>query len=249
MTVNSLSEMKHIELHASQVSGFLMCETAGLHRFWNKEQRVPHISSWIGRQVHRQVLDEGDEPFNDETGYVYDKHTDDFAHAKRQSRRIVKAVQKTLDEHEIEHVETEKDMGYYREDHWPANICLAGRADIIGYHQGVRVIIDLKTGDDYVPAWLQLGAYALLDGYDDSKVLPAIGLGVIHAPRKDNGWNPPMVYWAERPHDIIDITRKQLERIIDLIGDPEPTVSPGKHCKWCQHPDCAVRATWYHPYQ
>lgn len=200
--------------------------------------------------MHRYVLESGEEPMPE--GYVFDKTTQTYKQAKKQAIRISRSVSHAIEEYDIELSEFEKDMGTYQRPQWPTNVFLTGRADLTGYHQGMRVILDLKTSEDYHPAWLQLGAYALLDGHDPSNVpvLPAVSLGVIHAPRSNTGLGKmPDIIWAERPHEIITRTITQLDRIVELLNDPDKvTVSPGKQCKWCAHPNCPVRSVQFHPH-
>ena len=126
------------------------------------------------------------------------------------------------------------------------NVFISGRPDLIGVRAtGGKVIMDLKTSADFTPAWLQIGAYTMVESEQEGAVE---AIGVIHASRKmcgaGDGW--PEIFWNNQPEGCMQLAEAALDRIVHLIRNPgQALVSPAKHCRWCDHPSCPVRVKEY----
>ena len=236
--------MKPVVIRPSSLNFWMGCEKAGVHAFFNPQETPQHISAWVGTKAHKRLFEDEEAELAPTEAYAYDAITPSAAHAVKQVKRIVKKV-KNLDELDfIDIDETECLLPPFQKTEWGPSIVAQGTADIVGQFNGTPIILDLKTSEDTdnkasYKTWLQLGAYALMLGKPNTQI------GVVHASRKNvgAGIEEPYIIWHKRPELIMHQSIKVMDRIAELINNPEKaTVSPGIACTWCMHDGCPIRA-------
>ena len=232
--------MDTIEIHCSDIQKWAGCTKAMHHKTFSSDarpKRMPHIASLVGTAVHAKVsgADEPEVP----ASVVFDGHTPSMRIARQQVQIMSDSIKLSLRDHSD--IDFEVELTSLREDHWPQNVILAGRADMVGFTPDSTIFIaDLKTSHSTEHAWLQLGGYAYLMqnmGHQVDKV------GVIHCPRDKVGMTSAAVdkSWVSGA-EVIQESIEVVERAVSILRMNErPTAAPGPACRYCTHPSCVVR--------
>ena len=242
-----------LELHASELVRWTKCEKQiHRHTFFPgpvSEYRE-HIAGWVGSATHALVAEV--EPPPPPKGIVFDRITPTWKAAQWQANEMAGAIRATLINWvTLDNVNSEVYLGRYNVS-MPMNMYLTGtcdlRIDTFGTLPGRAAdgpsIIDIKTGQDFSPAWLQLGAYKILNDFHPDNE-PIKHLGVIHCPRPNYGMlidRKATSWWHPNPDECVKEAMRVINRIGELVSDEtDPIASPGKKCKYCDVDDCAAR--------
>ena len=229
--------MEQVTIRASSLSTWARCEAEALYRLDNPgqgEAREPHVAGWIGSMAHAICADD-DLPLPPKR-QRYDKLTPTFAYGREQALRMGLELRKYCREMgwNIVGREVPKSRTWPQQSH---GLELSGTCDLIVEVGNEMWILDLKTGATFHPAWIQLGAYALLNP-------AAQQVGVIHLPRVSLAADQPPPKLLLRPAlGLANAAAVQLTRIEAATFMTGPIVrNPGPHCAHCLDTDCAVRA-------
>ena len=237
----------------SQLARWMQCEKRALHQFHypNDSPRVVHVAQWVGSAVHAMCNDEEMPEFPKDKYVRYDHHTPTRVNALNTAHLMYAKLRHVAERNNIDILSREDRTLKMRDPDWPLNVYLQGTIDIVGFKEpGFELtIIDIKTGEDFHSAWLQLGAYAaVLDHWNPACDL----LAVIHLRRKDLLLPDyePQIYFNDA-EKCKDLALTVVNRIVDLIHSEsqEPTACPGLHCNSCNVPECAIRAYDFNPRQ
>ena len=228
--------MEQVTIRASSLGTWARCEAEALYRLNNpgqSEAREPHVATWIGSMAHA-ICAEDDLPAPPKR-QRYDSLTPTFSYGQGQAKRMGLELRKYCQNMgwRIVGREVPKAMSLTE----APGMELAGTCDLIVEVGNEIWILDLKTGAYFHPAWIQLGAYALLNPN-------AQQVGVIHLPRVALAADQPPPKLLLRPAPgLAYAAAEQLTRAAALLNSNGPIVrNPGTHCAHCLDTDCAVRA-------
>ena len=241
-------------IRPSQLARWMQCEKRALHQFHypNDNERVVHVAQWVGSAVHAMCNDEEMPEFPKNKYVRYDYITPTRINALNTAHLMYAKLRNVAEKNNIDVISREDRTMKMRLETWPLNVYMQGTIDISGLKMPnfEITIIDIKTGEDFHAAWLQLGAYAaVLDHWNSPQVDL---LAVIHLKRKDLLLPDyePQIYF-NNAEKCKELAMKSVDRIIDLIHSESDsaTACPGLHCNSCNVPECAIRAYDFNPRQ
>ena len=235
-------------IRPSQLARWMQCEKRALHQFHypNDSPRVVHVAQWVGSAVHAMCNGEDIPEFPKQKYVRYDYHTPTKSNAIHTATIMHQKLQNVTERHNIEVINREHKTLKMRDPDWPLNVYMEGTIDIVGLKKPdyETIVIDIKTGNTFYSAWLQLGAYAaILDHWNPACDL----LAVAHLKRTDLLLQPEIYFNDAEKCKELALT--VANRIVDLLQCEEPTACPGLHCQNCSVPECAIRAHDFNPRQ
>ena len=242
-----------MRISPSKMSAWMNCERREVYKLHNRdksERGAQHIASWIGTAVHALAADEEPPAFPSAIMTSYDNITQTRRQAEQQVQRMSAKITHKLAEHDYEIIQQEFPLKQFRRSSWPDGVVLSGTPDILVYHYPTATygILDIKTSKDFLPAWLQMGAYALVwNTCNSDKQVKMVG--ALHCSRVECGASDgqPEMHLNDAESCIYE-ARKSANRIAHLMGNPDDaTVAPGTHCRWCANLDCTIRAVGFNP--
>ena len=239
-----------LELHASELVKWTRCEKQRYDKTFNpdptKEYRE-HIATWIGSAVHAMIALEEVPRRPDDV--VFDKKTPNWKAATWQLMVMVERVQKSLNNIKAADIRHEVYLGKHNITGLPLNMYLTGTLDLTfnvqsSLHSDRPAILDIKTSESFIPAWIQLGAYKYL--YEMTSEHPCNLLGVLHCPRPEYGVldnnKVSDIVWSSEPETCKREALRIARRVAKLVeGSLLPLPAPGGYCAYCTVESCAVR--------
>lgn len=235
-------------IHCSALTRWSLCEKAAVWRHLNPmpaEEKAEHIATWIGTAVHSLVAVQAvpDPP----RILIFDGITPTIEVARRQIDLMAEAVEHKLNAEapgRWDIMGREIDLRPLHLPGWPDNFRLTGRMDFkLRLANEDLWVCDLKTAQDIAPAWVQLGAYRLLDRMSGHRAAGTVA--TFHCPRPKDIvlGKADCTIWTVDADAAEDEALRIVNRITEIIDDPDlATAAPGNRCSFCKHPECVVRA-------
>lgn len=244
----------NIQIRPSKIASLLACEKAGMRSLGFVElkvrERVEHVATWIGKAVHARLAG-APEPEPPKL-LVYDDVTPSRRRAEVQIFEMHAALATEVESLGWTTLAHEVQVGPVRWDHWPQNVHLEGTSDLLAVDSDFRgVLLDVKTSKEVVKAWLQLGCYVLAYEHNQVNIEGAPRfidrVAVAHCPRPQSILsNPTATISIQAASFVLGESWNALNRIIVNMQNPDAApAAPGPHCRYCDHPECPVRAHGY----
>jgi len=247
--------MEQYHISPSGLKAWTRCELSAWDEYWNEKERPPRpmrIGTWIGRAVHRMVLEDEEDELPEKpkfSGIVFDAETPNWAQAETQSRRMAFRIRKLLETYPgMEVLDREVEIEPWSLEGWSSNVTMRSRMDLLVYMDGRHGIIDIKTDPTPGSHRLQLAAYAMGHLMQAKLFWQDLFIGILHCPRKcgyeDDTY--PQMHFQEMTGEMVEILKSTTLRINDLLRDDSRiTASPGHHCRRCRHETCSFREKEY----
>ncbi len=212
-------------MRVSNISRWMLCEGYALADP-QKEPSRQSVATVVGSMAHHQLTGQ---PFDRPARVTYDRVTASWHQAEQQATQIARTAKVALEAGGWQIVATETEVAADGD---------TGHVDLECDHPDHgAALIDLKTGQHLMGAWLQVGGYLAI--HPDQTIRWG---GVLTVPRRSL-CRETQAQVEFRNAALLKKAWGRWSQRLDAILEGAPALlSPGRHCGNCPLKHCPVRA-------
>jgi len=223
-------------LSASRALQWMRCPA---REYWKQQNEMPEedrpVAILVGDMVHANITGH---QYTPPTRVIYDRYTRNFSEAKRQVEYLTEAVRNMIELHDLSIVNKEQPVkAQVRYKGIEAQV--SGVYDLICERDGVKYLVDLKTGVGQPwSAWVQLALYLWLIKH--SKDAPYVDKAAVIF---GNRVKLTAAYFDQDADGLILVAERVIKHYLMICESGcYPPVPSAMNCARCPNTECAVRA-------